>query len=62
MVTKSISDRCNMSDEHYIIQPMNMCESKINMIIAKNPHLINSSDRNKNHPLIRNFLHISLNN
>ena len=52
------SDGCNMTYYHYLIQPMNMCEKKTNMIIAKNPHLINSLDRNKNHPLIRKFLHI----
>ena len=39
--------------KHYIDQPMSMCERKIKMIFAKNPHLINSLDRNKNHPLIR---------
>ena len=42
-----------MTYEHYIIQPMTMCERKINMNNAKNPHLINSLNRNKNHPLIR---------
>ena len=39
-----------------------MCERKTIMIIGKNPHLINSLDRNKNHPLIRNYSHIPFNN
>ena len=33
------SDRRNMTYEHYINQPMHMCERKINLNIAKNPHL-----------------------
>ena len=40
---------------------MSMLERQINMIIAKNPQLINSLDRNKNHPLIRNYSHILFN-
>ena len=47
-----------MSYENYINQPMTMLERRINIIIAKNPHLINSVDRNKNHPLIRKYCHI----
>ena len=34
---KTTSDRCNMTYEQYINQPMHMCERKINMNIAKNP-------------------------
>ena len=37
---------------------MSMCERKINRNIAENPHLINSLDRNKSHPLITKYLHI----
>ena len=37
---------------------MDICERKINKIIAKNPLLINSLNRNKNHPLFRNPLQI----
>ena len=37
---------------------MSMLERRINMIRAKNPQLINSLDRNKNHPLIRKYSHI----
>ena len=39
---------------------MSMIERRINIIIAKNPELINSLDRNKNHPLIRKYSHIPL--
>ena len=42
-------------------QPMSMCERKIKMNIAKNPRLINSLDRNKNHPLIRKYSDIPFN-
>ena len=57
-----ISDRCNMTFEHYIIQPMSKCERKKNKNIARNPRLINSIDRNKKHPLIRKHSHIPFNN
>ena len=40
---------------------MPMVERRINVIIAKNPQLINSIDRNKNHPLIRKYSHIPFN-
>ena len=41
---------------------MSKLERRINFIIAKNPQLINSLNRNKNHPLIRRYSHISFNN
>ena len=40
---------------------MSMLERRINMIIAKNPQLINALDRTKNHPLIRKYSHIYMN-
>ena len=40
---------------------MPMVERRINFIIAKNPKLINSLDRNKNHPIIRKYSHIPFN-
>ena len=54
MTNNIISDRCNMTYDYYIQHPMPAVERRLNMNIAKNPHLINSFDRNKNHPLIRN--------
>ena len=41
---------------------MQTIELKINMIIAKNPQLINALDRNKNHPLIGKYSHTPFNN
>ena len=47
--------------EHYINQPLHMCERKKKLNIAKNPHLLSSLDRSKYHPLIRKYLHIPFN-
>ena len=58
----SINDRCNMTYENYINQPTQGIELKINMVIAKNPQLINSLDRNKNHFLIRKSSQLPFNN
>ena len=62
MTIKTINDICNIIYEHYINNPMSMCERHIIMNIDKNPELINSLDRNKNHPFIRNYSHIPFNN
>ena len=61
MTINSISDRCNLTYERYINNPLHMVERRLNMIIAKNPLLINSLDRNKNHPFIRKSSHIPFN-
>ena len=37
---------------------MSMLKRRINMIIAKNPQLINALDRTKNHPLFKKYSHI----
>ena len=58
MIIKTISWKCNMSYKYYINHPMPMLERRINFIIARNPQLINSLDRNKNHPLIRKYSYI----
>ena len=42
-----------MTYEHYIKNPMEMVELKLNMIISENPLLIISLDRDIQHPLIR---------
>ena len=62
MVINTISCLHNITYENYINYPMSMVERRINFIIAKNPKLINSLDRNKNHPLIRKYSHIPFNN
>ena len=41
---------------------MHAIERQLNMVIAENPQLINSLDRNKNHPLITKYSHKSFNN
>ena len=51
-----------MTYEQYFNQPMHICERKIYLKIAKNPHLIKSLNRNKNHPLIGKYLHIPIDN
>ena len=51
-----------MTYDFYITRPMPMFERKINMIISRNPHLINAMDRNHNHPLIRRYADIPFNN
>ena len=61
MIINTISCMCNMSYKYYINHPMSMLERRTNMIIAKNPHLINPLGRKKNHPLIRNYSHIPFN-
>ena len=56
-----LTDRCNITYKNYI-KTMHMIERPINIIIAKSPSLINSLDRNKNHPLTRKNSHIPFNN
>ena len=55
-----LNDRCNITYKNFI-KTMLMIERGININIAKNPTLINSLDRNKNHPLIRKYSHIPYN-
>ena len=62
LVIKSLNDRCNMTYQQYISQPVGMCERKIIMNIARNPELLNSLDRKENHPLIRKYSHMPFNN
>ena len=59
---KTINDKFSMSYEHYINQPMQAVEMKLNMSIAKNPNLINPLNRFQNHPVIRKFSPIVLRN
>ena len=58
MTINTISDRCNVTYEQYLNQPMSMDERQTSFNIAKNPELINTLDRTKNHPLIGKYLHI----
>ena len=58
MRIKSLSDRYNMTYKYYMTQPMQSVELRINMVFAKNPQLLNLFNRNKNHPLSRNYSQI----
>ena len=62
LTINTINCRCNMTYEHYMTLPMHMCERSINMIIAKNPQLLNALDRSKNGTLIKIYSHIPFNN
>ena len=62
MTIKTFYDKCNMSYKHYMDQPTSMCDRKIKMNFSGNPQLINSLDRDKNHPLIRKLSLIQFNN
>ena len=61
MSIKTISDRCNMTYEHYLNQPMHFVSLRLNMVFAKNLQLMNSLDRNINYPLIRKYSHVPIN-
>ena len=59
MTINTISDRCNMKYGYYMYPPRFPLETKLNIIIAKNPQLL---DQNTKHLFIRIFSHISFNN
>ena len=59
MIINITSCICNIRYKHYIDKPMSMLERRINYFITKNPQLIN---QNHNHPLIRKYPNIKLNN
>ena len=62
MAIKTTSDRCNMTHEHYINQPMQSVELRTKLVIAKNQQLVNSLKRDIEHPLIRKFSHVPFEN
>ena len=49
----TIANQLDMSYDFYIKNNMPAVERKLNTIIARNSHLINSFNRFHNHPLIR---------
>ena len=51
-----------MTYDNYIIHPMHAMELKINMVVAKGPHLINSLNRSLIYPLIRKYRLINKDN
>ena len=58
MTINTVNDRCNMKYEYYTHHPMFGIETNLNIIIAKNPQLL---DKNVNHFFIRKHSHISFN-
>ena len=58
MTLNTVSDRCNKNFENYTFPPRFPLETKLNVIIAKNPQIL---DQNINHLLIRKYSHISFN-
>ena len=56
-----ISCRCNMTHKNYMNSPMSMLETRINMIIAKNPQLLKSINIKKNHTITRKYDYLLLN-
>ena len=61
MNIKTIGDERKKKYEYYIKQPIEKVELNLNMIIAKNPHLMKSLDRSTNQPLIIKYSNIPLN-
>ena len=57
----TIVDKMNMIYEHYVKQPMQPIELKLNMIIAKNPNLKNSLITSNNHPLFVEYFLLPFN-
>ena len=57
MIIKFIFDECNITYKHYIKKPMHMVERRLNFVVNRDPQLINSLNRSKNHPLIRKYSH-----
>ena len=59
MIINTISCLCNMTYKYYLLNPISMLERRLNYIISKNPSLINTINRNKNHPLIRKIFQLN---
>ena len=54
----TVNDKMYMTHDKHIKHPMSAVESKLNMILSKNPHLIKSLNRSHIHPFIRKYSHI----
>ena len=50
MKNETISDKRYMTYEHYINNPMQIVERRLNLVIAKNPHLIHLLNRSLCNP------------
>ena len=47
MIIKTISDKRKITYKHYVDQPMQMVERRLNFVIDRRPQLINTIDRKK---------------
>ena len=55
MTITTISKKRYITYDSYIKQPRQWVETNWNMLISKNPHLVNALERSINHPLIRKY-------
>ena len=62
MKFKSILIVRYMNYKYYLKQPMQMIDRRLIMIIVKNPQILNSLNRDVDHPLIRKHIHIPFDN
>ena len=58
MIFITVNDRCNMKHEYLKQPPLSPLQTRLNIIIGKNPRLL---EQNINHLLIRKYSHISFN-
>ena len=56
MTINTVSDRCNMKYEYLKHPSLHPLETRLNIIIGKNPRLL---EQNLNHLLLKNYSHIS---
>ena len=54
----TMNHRCDITYGYYMKQPMHFLERRLNMLIAKNPHLRNLLDRSHRLCLITRYSHI----
>ena len=59
MNISTINGKRYMTSDYYIQYPMPAIELKFNIILAKNPHFINSLNISHIHRLIRKYSHIA---
>ena len=59
MIIKTISDIKKMTYKLYLDNPMPMIKKRLNIMISRNPNLINLFNRHQNHPLVRKSSHVS---
>ena len=61
MKIKTIANISYMSYKYHLNQPMQRIEPRLNLNIAKKPHLLNSLNRVSDHPLTRKYIDVPFN-